>query len=538
VPTENPPVVIVAATPTPNGDLHVGHLAGPYLAADVYARYLTATGRRSVYVTCTDDSQSYVLTTACRQGTRPGDLAATATGQIERSLRAMGISIPALPPIDEQYRRTVVDFVSRLYAAGRFTLRTVRLPYALHTGRYLYDGLVAGACPHCGEGSSGGACEACGQPNSFGELLDARSALDPDEPVVQREVPILVLPAERYRSRLVAYYREREDLWRPNARRLITRLLAGPLPDIPVTVPGEWGIPAPFAETPGQILYPWIEAMPASIYATWWALNRTQPQTGPVDRWWRADSGTRLVYFHGFDNVFHWGFVDLVMLLAHGERYTVPTANVCNEFYELDGAKFSTSRGHLIRVGELLERAPRDIVRFHLALTAPERARTNFTEADLARTAAVLESRWTALADAVAGLVGPRTAAEPVTGDGRKRATTLAEGFRDCYELADYSPARAARLVLESLDRLVASADEVRAGREPLGDLLVETQALLAGAAPLLIDVAAAVREQGVDLSLTDPAETGAAVGAAAMAEVRPLRVPGLAPMSTATAAP
>src|SRR4051794_29893917 len=136
--------IVVAATPTSNGDLHVGHLAGPYLAGDVYSRYLRATGRSVIYTTCTDDSQTYVVSTARRLGTTPGALCASSTAAIERSLAAMGISMAGLPPIDERYRRTVVDFVTALHEAGRLRRSTVRLPYATRSGTWLYDGLVSG----------------------------------------------------------------------------------------------------------------------------------------------------------------------------------------------------------------------------------------------------------------------------------------------------------------------------------------------------------------------------------------------------------
>ncbi|MET1073804.1 MAG: class I tRNA ligase family protein, partial [Umezawaea sp.] len=264
------PAIVIAATPTPNGDLHVGHMAGPYLAGDVYSRYLRGTGRPVVYTTCTDDSQTYVVATAHRQGITPEELVSRSTAKIERSLAAMGTVMTGLPPIDDRYRRTVLDYVTELHAAGRFKLRTVRLPYARNAGVFLFDGLVSGTCPVCMAGSCGGACETCGHPNNFDELLDPKYTVDPTDVVVYREQTILVLPMEDYRERLTAYYASRTPRWRPHAKQLIGELLARPLPEIPVTFPSTWGIAAPFPETAGQILYPWIEAMPASIYATWW----------------------------------------------------------------------------------------------------------------------------------------------------------------------------------------------------------------------------------------------------------------------------
>ena len=349
------PAIVIAATPTPNGDLHVGHLAGPYLAGDIYARYLRAMGRPVIYTTCTDDSQSYVVATAAKRATTPQALCESSTRAIGTSLAAVGISMTGLPPIDDRYRQSVLSFVTRLYDAGRLRLRSVRLPYAEYSGTYLFDGLLNGSCPVCLAGSCGGTCENCGHPNSFDELLDPHSTIDPAEPVSHREHTVLVLPMEEYRERLSEYFTAREDRWRPHSMQLIRELLAGPLPEIPVTMPGDWGIAAPFAETPGQILYPWIEAMPASMYSTWWAAGQQgDPQPEAFDELWLAEHGAEVVYFHGFDNTYHWGLMDLVLLMAHGERYVLPESNVCNEFYDLDGAKFSTSRNHLIRGADLL----------------------------------------------------------------------------------------------------------------------------------------------------------------------------------------
>lgn len=499
--------IVVAATPTPNGDLHVGHLAGPYLSGDIHVRYLRATGRQVVHTTCTDDSQTYVVSTAYRRGTTPEALCATATAAIERSLDAMGISMAGLPPIDDRYRGTVLDFVTALHEAGRFRLRTVRLPCSASSGAVLFDGLLSGVCPECAAASCGGVCEGCGHPNNFDQLLDPRATADPADRVELREFPVLVLPLEDYRDRLTAYFSAREGVWRPHAMQLVHELLARPLPEVPVTMPGTWGIPAPFAETPGQIVYPWVEAMPASMYATWWAADPEGHRPAATDEHWRAEHDARLVFFHGFDNTYHWGLLDLVLLMAHGDRYVLPETTVCNEFYDLDGEKFSTSRNHLVRATELLADVPRDLVRFYLALTGPEHQRTNFTRAGLATvTEHRLVEPWNAVADAVS-LLG--TGAEPgtllpTTPGGRRRAAAAARRVRLSYELPHYSAARAAETVAGQLVRLRESAEAaVVTGDAVPGDVLLAARTLLACAAPILIDVAERARAAGIDL---DPA--------------------------------
>lgn len=503
-------------------------MAGPYLAGDVYARYLRAIGQPVVYSTCTDDSQTYVVSTARKRGMTPEELCARSTAAIQRSVHAMGISMGPLPPIDHGYRAAVLDFVTALHEAGRFTLRTVKLPYAERAGSYLADGLVKGECPACFAESCGGSCEACGHPNHFDELGDPRSTMDPSDPVSYREATVLVLPMERYRERLVTYYKERENRWRPHSMQLIREILSRPLPDVPVTFPTGWGVPAPFPETPGQVLYPWVEAMPASMYSTWWAARDQGLDPGAVDELWRAEHGAELVYFHGFDNVYFWGMVDLVLLMAHGERYVLPDTNICNEFYELENEKFSTSRNHVIWSTDLVAQVPRDLVRFYLALTCPENQRTNFSRDALEKvTSQRLVQPWNALADHIDGVLlglDPDTAL-PVTDAGRHRAAAMVRRFRLCYELPTFSLHRAADGIMTQLDRLhtIAFGDlEGPDAAKQLGDLLLQIRTLLACAAPILIDAAATATAAGTRLSLTGD---GDGLG---VHEVTPLRLPRL----------
>ncbi|HEX6498917.1 MAG TPA: class I tRNA ligase family protein [Micromonosporaceae bacterium] len=495
------PVIVVPATPTSNGGLHVGHLAGPYLAADIYARYQRARDRFAVYTTCTDDSQTFVATRAAKLGVTPSELVRDATARIQQAFTALGTTLVGLPPVDDTYRRTVVDFVTAQHAAGVFELRTVRFPFARRAGVWMYDAMVSGTCPTCLAGSAGGACEACGHPNNFDELLDARYTLDPTDDVEYREVEILVLPLERLRGKLTDYYDRHLPTWRPHARDLIAELMAGPLPDVPVTVPGDWGLPAPFPETPGQRLYPWLEAMPAVIYSTWWSARQLGVGGDRTDAWWLADTRPTIVYFHGYDNVFHWGMLDLAMLLSHPAGYATPAATFTNEFYELDRSKFSTSRNHLISATDLLDRVPRDLARFYLALTAPEFQRANFTEADLqAVVAARLVRPWNRLATTLAALPIADGTVLPVSATGHDRARRLADRLRRHYDDERFSPSAVADAVATHLERLADSPIEVGTA----ADVLAQLQTLLGYAAPVLVDVTGTLTAEGVRLQLQD----------------------------------
>lgn len=505
------PIVIIAPPPTPNGDLHVGHVAGPYLAGDVFARYLRSRGEPVIYATGTDDSQTYVVATARRQGRRPEELATRCWEEIRLTLEAAGIAVDGYAPYDERYRQTTLSFVSDLHAAGRLRLRTVKLPYSPGSGEYLMEGLVSGDCPVCLAESRGGLCESCGHPNNFDELLSPRSTVDPDDQMTTREVSLLVLPLEEYRDRLTAYYARRAPRWRPHIRQLMQEVLARPLPDFPVTYPYHWGIPAPFPETPGQVINAWVEGMPASMYCTAFAAEQLGGPVRPADELWRAEEQARVVYFLGFDNAYFWGVTHLALLMAHDGRYALPDTIVSNEFYELENEKFSTSKGHVVWTRDLLRQVPRDLVRFYLALTSPEHQRTNFAHGALVKVAGErLVRPWNLMAEALTAALHRLTRPGqtlPVPPIAVARAGLMVDRFATCYELETFSLTRAADLIVSQLARLERDATALDGDPAQVGGLYHELTALLTCAAPLLIDLAEQVRkETGLALTLADSA--------------------------------
>jgi methionyl-tRNA synthetase len=180
------PVLVLGPNPTPNGGMHLGHIAGPYLAGDVYARYQRARGRQTVFSTGTDPSQTFVVATAARQGGDPQELVDKSTILIQEALAAIGISIDGFGPFDETYRETVLTYFNELHAAGKFKLKTVKLPYLERTGEFIVEGLVEGDCPVCLATCRGGLCETCCHPNNFDELINPHSTIDPtDIPTVR-----------------------------------------------------------------------------------------------------------------------------------------------------------------------------------------------------------------------------------------------------------------------------------------------------------------------------------------------------------------
>ncbi len=533
------PVLIVGGPPTSNGDLHIGHVAGPYVGADVHVRYLRAAGRQAVFASCTDDYQTYVVTTAARLGVTPPELVAESTALIESTFKAMGIDLDGFSPTDDGYRSNVLDYVGRLHAKGKFVLRTVRLPYSERTGRFLVEGMIGGDCPTCLADSRGGFCEACGHPIDFDGLIEPYSLLDRHDPITYREAEILVFPLEEYRDQLSAYYEARAATWRPHLVTLVRELLARPLPDYPVTYPVEWGLPAPFPETPGQTINAWMEGMPASMYCLTYAQRRSGLAAPTADHAMLAENDGRFVVFMGFDPLFVWALVHVAELMAHEGRYVLPENFLCNEFYELENQKFSTSMGHVVWARDLVSEVPRDVVRFYLCRTAPEHAKTNFSRAALDEVVGSrLTEPWNELSAILASLTARADSPGmlwPVSPQARAWAAAMAARFSQCFELSSFSLNRAADLVTQNLERLLLHAQ--RAANDDLanevlcvriGDLFLQLRALITCAAPILIDLAARTAEAG-DFELRISAD------AFDLSEINAFSVPQLS-LRTATA--
>jgi methionyl-tRNA synthetase len=478
--------LVISPAPTANGDLHLGHLAGPMLSADVHARYLRARGGDVLLATGFQDTSTYVVTTAHRLGVTPKALVARSAEQIEATLAAVGIGVDGFTGDEDRFVRTVLGFLERLHAAGAFELRTMTFPYSPTTGEYLVDGFAQGGCPMCLAGGSAGLCESCGHPVAAGDLIEPRATMFPDDPVELREVAVLVLPLERYREQLRRHFSEHRRSMRPHMAQAIEEMLSGPLPDYPITYPVSWGIPAPFPEVAGQAINPNAEPAAWSIYCATVAAERHGAAPDAGEQLWLAGADTQVVYFLGFDNTYPFAVVAIAMLAATAGRYLLPAGFVTNEFYELDNAKFSTSRGHVVWGRDLVAEVPRDLVRFHLAATSPENQRTDFSRAALERvTSSRLVEPWNRVAATVDRFVGRGALA--VSQRSRTAAARIVDRFAACYDLDHFSLTRAAETLTEQLGRLARW--QVRPGEE--GDFCHEVDVVLRCAAPILIDLAA-----------------------------------------------
>ncbi|MEV0792856.1 class I tRNA ligase family protein [Kribbella sp. NPDC050459] len=533
------PVLVLGPNPTPNGGMHLGHIAGPYLAGDVYARYQRARGRNVIFTSETDDSQTYVVASAGREGITPEELCKRSTAKIQEALSAIGISIDGFGPFDQTYKATVLQYFKALHAAGVFRLKTVRLPYLERTGEFMVEGLIEGDCPVCLTTSRGGLCETCCHPNNFDQLINPHSTINPEDKLTYREATIMVLPLEEYREQLTTYHENLKEHRRPHVRQMIAELLARPLQDVPITFPLNWGIDPQFPEVPGQVLNAWLELIPAGMFTTSYAAAKLGRDTVPGELWRKAADQTtnlRIVHFLGFDNAYYFCLPHIAMLMAHGDKYVWPESIINNEFYELESSKFSTSKGHVLTPEELLEEVPRDVARLYLALTAPEYQRSTFSRAGLDKMAEDrLVGPWNQLAGVLAKAVanaGGDGARLPVSAAARQRVALMRDRFDLGYEMPTFNLNRSADTVLVHIDRLRRQAltlDGTGLDEQPeaWGDLFCEVKALLAVASPLLIDLAAAAGEAGAFDELPD---AGVLVtGSFELAEVTPFVPPLLA---------
>jgi methionyl-tRNA synthetase len=345
------PRLIVPSPPTPNGPLHLGHLAGPYLLADVLRRFSLARGVPAQVVCLLDDHQSYIADRALVEGGRPDELAARFGDEIGRSLAAFGAEPDARisSSRDPAYQAAVCERFERLRGEGKLELRDGDVLWCEACDHSLYDAYVTGGCPVCGTPSWGGFCEACNAAFDSAELTSPRCD-HCERPAVRRRAERLVFPIRPYAVALADYHgRTRLS---PKLRALAARWLD--LDRSPhVTQLGTWGLRVDGLD--GQILSPWFEVALAGPYLR----ERFAP-------------GGEVTCAFGYDNAYLYLVLDPAVALALG---AAPAAELCaNEFLMLDGAKMSTSRNRALAADAVLSRVPADLVRLYLAKVRPEGA--------------------------------------------------------------------------------------------------------------------------------------------------------------------
>ncbi|HEU4413066.1 MAG TPA: class I tRNA ligase family protein [Polyangiaceae bacterium] len=491
-------VMVTATPPTPNGDLHLGHFSGPYVAADAHARYLRMAGAEARFVTGSDDFQSYVAGKALREGASPERVADHYAARIEGALRQAGVRCDLFTrSLAPAYVRRVQAIVRRLYDAGQIVAEECDYLVSPRDGRRLFEFYVAGACPHCRAPAGGGVCEECGRPNEGASLLEPAATLG-GGPLVRERLRRLVVPLRRHEARLRALL---DRMAMPTRlRALAEELLTEGAPDVPVTHPHHWGIRCPVPGFEGQVVSTWFE-MGFNLLEGVRELER-RDGTG-------AGPAAELVQFFGIDNGFYYALLYPLLASLVEPASEPPAALVCNEFYLLDGRKFSTSRAHAVWLRDFLAEEPADLVRFYLAHTRPESERSNFTVDDYrAFVARELRGAWQGWLRDLGRRVGERAgglAPEPGswTDEHRRhyaRLGRIAERAREGYEARTFSLQAVTRELAELVRaaRAFAGAERHWAGvgarqgelRTALALELAAARALAQHVAPLMPDFA------------------------------------------------
>ncbi len=475
---------IIAPPPTPNGDLHVGHISGPYFGMDVLGKYLALRNMPVVAGIGVDLNQSYVVTTGERLGIDPTVLARDSHASIKQTLAAADINLDMVGMPDDAYSKYVSDWFLQLHTAGTFEYRELLVPYDVKRGRFMFESYASGWCATCLAATCGGICEACGHPNNPRDLFGLRpTGGHQDDPVELRPSGTWVLDLERWRQQLEDHLRPMLVQMRPSLRRLVLNLLEQPLPVFPVTFPSDWGLASPLPDSAGLVLNVWAEMVPGHYY---WLKQAHKSKSGsdlPFD-----DDAIRYLQFLGFDNSFFYVFAHLALALAArqcGAENLIPQAFITNDFYLLDNFKFSTSQGHLIWGRDFLKNQPVDEARFYLAWSNPEYDQANFSQADFEK---VVEKKFrNPLTKLISILRAMPIGALPDPNDLVAQAIT--RRFEQAYAEDSFSIRLAVRAVVAAIELTI----ELDARGAPPPSILALAQRLAAGAAPLLPETAASI---------------------------------------------
>lgn len=466
-------VLVTATPPTPNGDLHVGHLSGPYLGADIYTRYLRMRGIETRYLTGVDDHQSYTDFRARQLSSTPRQVADRFGDAIETTLERADIAVDqcARPHASPHHARLVQEVFLRLYERGAIVARQADTLYCETCQTFLFEAYVSGTCPTCGDGTYGNACEVCGWPNDCVDLIDPKCRLCGEVPTVR--------PLERLYFPLAPYAKQLSEHWarahmNPHLRSLCEQMLERGLPDIAVSQVNHWGIPVPVPGFEEQRIYVWFEMGPGYLAATQEVLEREQAGVGWRPAW--TSDERQVVHFFGFDNGYFHAVLFPATFLAFDPEIRLPHAYVTNEFYRYEGAKFSTSRNHAMWGQELLDRVPADVARFYLAYDGPEAEQTNFVFSELEATVRrELVAGWEpwlrSLGAKLAADFGGKVPGTGAWTDHHQRFYQTLAGLTAeaaaAYEAETFSPQRASRV----LGELVRSARRFAKAQEPYRQL-------------------------------------------------------------------
>jgi methionyl-tRNA synthetase len=370
--------LITTALPYANGPVHIGHLAGVYVPADIYARYLRMNGQECFLVGGSDEHGVPITIKAKAEGVTPQDIVDRYHKIIKDSFEELGISFDVYSrTTSDIHDKTASEFFKRLYDKGEFVERTSMQLYDEKANQFLADRYVTGECPHCHNPRAyGDQCEACGTSLNATDLINPTSAITGNKPVL-RETKHWYLPLDKWEPKLREWILEGHKEWKTNVYGQCKSWLDLGLQPRAVSRDLDWGVPVPVEGAEGKVLYVWFDAPIGYISNTKEALPDSW------EKWWK-DPESRIINFIGKDNIVFHCIVFPAMLMAYGDNYQLPDNVPANEFLNLEGDKISTSRNWAVWLHEYLVDFPgkQDVLRYVLTANAPETKDNDFTWKD------------------------------------------------------------------------------------------------------------------------------------------------------------
>lgn len=375
--------LVTSALPYANGPVHIGHLAGVYVPADIYVRYLRLRGQEVLFVGGSDEHGVPVTIRARKEGITTQQVVDRYHNLIKDSFERFGISFDVYSRTTSAiHHQFASDYFRKLYDEGKFIEQTTEQFYDPETGHFLTDRNIRGECPRChAAGAYGDQCEKCGATLSPEELINPYNA-ETGNPLVKKPTSHWYLPLDQYQQWLEQWILESHKEWRPNVYGQCKSWLDGGLRPRAVTRDLEWGIPVPVEGADGKVLYVWFDAPIGYISNTKELCDAHPDKYGKWETWWK-DADTRLIHFIGKDNIVFHCIVFPTMLKAEGS-YILPDNVPSNEFLNLEGDKISTSRNWAVWLNEYLDDFPgkQDVLRYVLTANAPETKDNDFTWSD------------------------------------------------------------------------------------------------------------------------------------------------------------
>ena len=375
--------LVTSALPYANGPVHIGHLAGVYVPADIYVRYLRLKGEDVLFIGGSDEHGVPVTQRARKEGITPQDVVDRYHNIIKESFEGFGISFDVYSrTTSETHHKFASEFFRKLYDDGKLVEQTSKQFYDVKNEKFLTDRDVVGECPYCHKQAYGNQCEeGCGRALEPTELINPRSKETGEAPVL-KETKNWYLPLNEYQQWLKEWILENHKEWRPNVYGQCKSWLDMDLQPRAMTRDLDWGIPVPVEGADGKVLYVWFDAPIGYISNTKELCDKEPGKHGSWEQWWQSED-TRLVHFIGKDNIVFHCIIFPVMMKAHG-KYVMPDNVPSNEFLNLEDDKISTSRNWAVWLNEYLVDFPgkQDVLRYVLTANAPETKDNNFTWKD------------------------------------------------------------------------------------------------------------------------------------------------------------